>query len=147
MYKGKEGNMGKTKYGNKKVVLDGITFDSEMEAKYYSHLKLLRSKGIVKEFELQPKFVLLDSFKKNGKTYRAITYNADFTVYYADGKIEVIDVKGMITQQFELRRKLFEHRYPYELKLVTYSKIDGGWITHDELKKARAKRKKAKQVS
>ena len=138
--------MAKNKYGNKKVEVDGITFDSALEARYYKHLKLLKEQGIVKDFELQPKFVLLDKFKKNGKTYRAITYNADFKVEYADGRVEVIDVKGMVTQQFELRRKLFEYRYPYELKLITYSKIDGGWITHEELKKARKARKKAKKV-
>lgn len=138
--------MAKTKYKNKKVVVDGIEFDSKIEARYYEHLKILKQQGIVKEFELQPKFVLLDKFKKNGKTYRAITYNADFKVEYADGRIEVVDVKGMVTQQFELRRKLFEYRYPYELKVITYSKIDGGWITHDELKKARKARKKAKKV-
>lgn len=138
--------MAKNKYGNKKVEVDGITFDSALEARYYKHLKLLKKQGIVKDFELQPKFELLESFKKNGKTYRAITYNADFKVEYADGRIEVIDVKGMVTQQFELRRKLFEYRYPYELKVITYSKIDGGWITHDELKKARKARKKMKQV-
>lgn len=138
--------MTKTKYRNKKVVADGIEFDSMLEARYYKHLKLLKEQGIVIDFELQPKFELLESFKKNGKTYRAITYQADFKVKYADGRIEVIDVKGMVTQQFELRRKLFEYRYPYELKLLTYSKIDGGWITHDELKKARQARKRAKQV-
>lgn len=138
--------MAKTKYKNKKVVVDGIEFDSKIEARYYEHLKLLKTQGIVKDFELQPKFTLLESFKKNGKTYRAITYNADFKVEYVDGHIEVIDVKGMVTQQFELRRKLFEYRYPYELKLITYSKIDGGWITHEELKKARKARKKAKKV-
>ncbi|QBK26726.1 DUF1064 domain-containing protein [Ureibacillus thermophilus] len=138
--------MAKTKYKNKKVVVDGIEFDSALEARYYKHLKLLKAQGIVIDFELQPKYTLLDSFKKNGKTFRAITYNADFEVYYTDGHVEVVDVKGMVTQQFELRRKLFEYRYPYELKVITYSKIDGGWITHDELKKARKARKKAKKV-
>lgn len=138
--------MARSKYGNKKVKVDGITFDSALEARYYKHLKLLKEQRIVEDFELQPKFVLLDKFKKNGKTYRAITYIADFKVKYSDGNIEVVDVKGMVTQQFELRRKLFEYRYPYELKVITYSKIDGGWITHDELKKARKARKKAKKA-
>ena len=138
--------MARSKYGNKKVKVDGITFDSALEARYYKHLKLLKEQRIVEDFELQPKFTLLESFKKNGKTFRAITYQADFKVKYADGRIEVVDVKGMVTQQFELRRKLFEYRYPYELKVITYSKIDGGWITHDELKKARKARKKMKQV-
>lgn len=136
--------MSKAKYGNKKVVHDGITFDSAIEAKYYNYLKNLQSQGIVESFVLQPRFVLLPKFEKNGKKYREIGYNADFTVYYADGHTEVVDIKGMVTQQFELRKKLFEYRYPHELKLLTYSKIDGGWITHDELKKARKARKAAK---
>lgn len=136
--------MRKAKYGNKKVVHDGITFDSALEAKYYDYLKTLQAQGIVASFELQPRFVLLPKFEKNGKKYREIGYNADFTVRYADGHTEVVDIKGMVTQQFELRKKLFEYRYPHELKLLTYSKIDGGWITHDELKKARKARKEAK---
>lgn len=136
--------MSKAKYGNKKVVHDGITFDSAMEAKYYDHLKRLQAQGIVTSFVLQPRFVLLPKFEKNGKKYREIGYNADFTVYYADGHTEVVDIKGMVTQQFELRKKLFEYRFPHELKLLTYSKIDGGWITHDDLKKARKARKEAK---
>lgn len=138
--------MSKAKYGNKKVVRDGITFDSAMEAKYYNHLKQLQAQGIVTSFELQPRFVLLPKFEKNGKKYREIGYNADFTVHYADGHTEVVDIKGMVTQQFELRKKLFEYHYTYELKLLTYSKIDGGWITHEELKKARKARKDLKKI-
>lgn len=137
--------MSKAKYGNKKVVRDGITFDSAMEAKYYDHLKHLKAQGIVTSFELQPRFVLLPKFEKNGKKYREIGYTADFTVHYADGHSEVVDIKGMVTQQFELRKKLFDYRFPHELKLLTYSKIDGGWITHDELKKARKARKDLKE--
>ncbi|MFY0521415.1 DUF1064 domain-containing protein [Lysinibacillus sp. UGB7] len=136
--------MSKAKYGNKKVVRDRITFDSAMEAKYYDYLKHLQAQGVVASIELQPKFVLLPKFEKNGKKFREIGYSADFTVHYADGHTEVVDIKGMVTQQFALRKKLFEYRYPHELKLLTYSKIDGGWITHDELKKARKARKVAK---
>ncbi|WP_036075509.1 DUF1064 domain-containing protein [Lysinibacillus boronitolerans] len=127
--------MSKAKYGNKKVVHDGITFDSAMEAKYYDHLKLLQAQGIVTSFELQPRFVLLPKFEKNGKKYREIGYTADFTVHYADGHSEVVDIKGMVTQQFELRKKLFDYRFPHELKLLTYSKIDGGWILMMSLKR------------
>ncbi|WP_107950916.1 DUF1064 domain-containing protein [Lysinibacillus parviboronicapiens] len=136
--------MSKAKYGNKKVIRDGIEFDSAMEAKYYDYLKHLQAQGVVASIELQPRFVLLPKFEKNGKKFREIGYSADFTVHYADGHTEVVDIKGMVTQQFELRKKLFEYRYPHELKLLTYSKIDGGWITHDELKKARKARKDLK---
>lgn len=117
----------KNKYHNKKTLVDGITFDSKMEARYYSYLNLLKANGIVEDFEMQKEFVLLDSFKKNGKTIRAIKYKADFVVYYKDGRIEVIDIKGAITKEFAIKRKLFEKRYSdLTLKLLTYK--SGQWV-------------------
>lgn len=47
--------MTRAKYGNKKVEVDGITFDSKIEARYYQYLKQLKEQDIVKDFELQPK--------------------------------------------------------------------------------------------
>ena len=102
----------KSKYSNKKTVVDGITFDSKKEGEYYCNLKLLKRAGIVKKIELQPKFILQEKFKKNGKTHRAITYIADFKVTYADGKVEIVDVKGVETQVFKIKRKMFEYKYP-----------------------------------
>lgn len=117
----------KNKYSNKKTVVDGIQFDSKMEAQYYRYLQLLKANGIVYSFEMQKEFVLLDSFKKNGKTYRAIKYKADFVVLYKDGHIEVIDIKGAITKEFAIKRKLFEKQYSdFTLKLLTYK--NGQWI-------------------
>ena len=109
----------KNKYNNKKVIVDGIKFDSKMEAKYYNVLKLLQAAGKVTKIELQPKFELLPTFTKNGVTHRAITYTADFKVTYADGKVEIVDVKGVETQVFKIKQKLFEHKYPdLSLKVV-----------------------------
>ena len=109
----------KNKYNNKKVIVDGIKFDSKMEAKYYYLLKLLQEAGEVKAFELQPKFTLQEGFKKNGKRYQPITYTADFRVEYADGHTEIVDVKGVETQVFKIKKKMFEYHYPdLELKIV-----------------------------
>lgn len=138
--------MTRSKYGNKKVVIDGITFHSKNEAKYYMHLKQLHNDGIVQSFEMQVKYELQPSFRKHGKLHRAITYITDFVVTYADGHTEVVDVKGVETTDFKIKKKLFEYRYPeLSLKCITYSKIDGGWIELGELKKARQSRKKEKQ--
>lgn len=67
---------------------------------------------IAKSFELQP------SFKKYNKTYRAITYKADF--YYYDVEKEQIvieDTKGFKTEVYKIKKKLFEYKYPdYELR-------------------------------
>lgn len=137
-----------SKYNSKKVVIDGITFDSKDEGKYYEYLKELKAKGKIFNFELQPSYELQPKFKKDGKGYRAITYTPDFLIYHLDGTKELIDVKGMSTQQGEMRRKMFDYKYP-ELKLtwvassLKYSPT--GWIEYGELKKIRAKNRKEKK--
>lgn len=109
----------KSKYNNKITYVDGIRFDSKREAEYYKQLLLLQKIGEVKEIELQPKFTLLETFRKNGVTHRSITYKADFKVTYKDNKVEIIDVKGAETQVFKIKRKLFEHQFPHlSLKIV-----------------------------
>lgn len=136
-----------SKYNNKKVVYAGITFDSKAERDYYLYLLDLKQRGIVTDIQLQPSFLLQEKFRKNGKLYREITYKADFEVRYADGHVEIVDVKGMVTKDFAIKQKLFEYKYPeLRLLLVAYSQIDGGWIDLDELKKARSSRKRNKRV-
>ena len=53
-------------------------FDSIAESKRYKELALLQRAGEIQNLELQPRFLLQESFKKNGKTYRKIEYRADF---------------------------------------------------------------------
>jgi hypothetical protein len=133
-----------SKYNAKKSICDGITFDSNDEMLYYQLLKKHKNKGIIKDFELQPTYVLINGFTKNDKKYRQITYTPDFRVYHLDGTIECIDVKGFSTQQGDLRRKLFDSRYDEKLAWVSrsikYGNADG-WISYDELKKKRRENK------
>lgn len=106
------------KYRNKKVQVDMYVFDSIRESQRYKELKLLEKVGEISNLELQPRFLLQDSFKKNGKTYRKIEYIADFQ-YIENGKAIVEDVKGMQTDVFKLKHKLFEKIYPdLELKII-----------------------------
>lgn len=106
------------KYRNKKVIVEDYVFDSIQESKRYKELKLLLRAGQISNLELQPHFLLQDSFKKNGKTYRKIEYIADFK-YIENGKTIVEDVKGMQTDVFKLKHKLFEKKYPeLELRII-----------------------------
>ena len=66
------------KYKNKKTQVDMYVFDSAKEAQRYKVLKLLEKAKQISNLELQPRFLLQESFKKNGKTYRKIEYVADF---------------------------------------------------------------------
>ncbi|EGS8477545.1 TPA: DUF1064 domain-containing protein [Listeria monocytogenes] len=108
----------RSKYNAKKVVIDNIKFDSKAEAAYYQQLKLLKMSGEVVSFDLQPEFILQDSFVKNGKKYHAIKYRADFLVRYKDGHEELIDIKGMLTKEFRIKQKLFELRYMQSIKCL-----------------------------
>ena len=113
-----------SKYGAKKVTIDGITFDSKAEGRYYEHLLKLKKTGVVEDFEMQKPYTLLDKFPhpKTGKTIRAIKYVPDFEVIYTDGRVEVVDVKGMQTDVFRMKCKLFMFRYQIPLVLVKYNR-------------------------
>ena len=103
--------MSYNKYKNKKTIVDGIKFDSEMESHYYIYLKQLKEIGEVVGFVLQPPYLLQEGFNLNGKRIRPITYKADFKVIYKDGHEEVIDVKGKLTEEFKIKRKMLLYRY------------------------------------
>ena len=99
-----------SKYRAKKTEIDGIKFDSRKEARRYTELKLLERNGDIENLTLQPRFLLQEGFRKNGKAYRKIEYVADF-MYKQDGKLIVEDVKGIKTDVYKLKQKLFEKRY------------------------------------
>jgi hypothetical protein len=134
------------KFNNKKVIVNDIKFDSQMEADYYIYLRELMEEFKILKFTCQPEFVLQEGFTKRGLKFLPIKYKADFHVWLPDGTDYVIDIKGFETADFKIKKKMFEKRYPQELKLITYSKIDGGWIELADLKIARKERKKAKEA-
>ncbi len=100
-----------SKYGNKKVTIDNIEFGSLAEARRYEQLKLMEQAGAISDLRLQPRYELQKAFKDfEGKTQRAITYVADFS--YQEGGLRVVeDVKGAITKEYAIKKKLFLYRY------------------------------------
>jgi hypothetical protein len=102
----------KQKYNNKKVIVDGIGFDSTLEADKYNELKLSLKMGVIAGFCRQPEFILLEGL---GHTKPEI-YKADFIVFNLDGTYEIIDTKGFQTEVFRIKAKQFKHKFP-RLKL------------------------------
>jgi hypothetical protein len=129
------------KYGNKKVIVDGHKFDSIAESKYFLQLIWLKQAKQIKDFKLQPRFLLLEAYKKNGKIVRKTEYVADFEITNLDGSVEIVDVKGVETPEFKLKKKMFEFRYEHTLKVVTLDETHG-WIELEKLKKLKKKPKK-----
>ncbi|MEK4132010.1 DUF1064 domain-containing protein [Solibacillus sp. FSL W8-0474] len=146
----------KNKYKAKKVEFGGLVFDSMAEFEYYKILVQKQDAGIIRDFELQPKFELLPAFESHGKKFEAITYTADFKIIHPNGKIEIIDIKGMEPRDFPLRKKMFNYNNPELILLVLaecpniYAEhaIDPGFIEMDKLKSLRAavKRKRTAEA-
>lgn len=103
----------RSKYKNKKVICNGHTFDSLKEKNWYVKYKFMEDNGIIKNLELQPKFILQDSFRYEGKHNRAITYSADFQFYDIESKrVIVVDVKGFKTEVYKIKRKMLLYKFP-----------------------------------
>lgn len=103
----------KAKYGNRKTVVDGITFDSKAEARFYDGLKLREKAGEVANVELQKPFALTVSAQLIG------TYKADFAFDdLVERRYRVIDVKGVETYAFKLKKKLMRACHGIEVECV-----------------------------
>lgn len=93
----------RAKYGNRKVVVDGRTFDSQREANRYGELSLMARAGLIDSLECQVPYRCV----VNGRL--VCTYVADF-VYRdpASGAVVVEDAKGYRTREYRLKKKLVE---------------------------------------
>lgn len=107
----------KSKYHNRKITRDGVTFDSRKELRRYEELQLLQQAGEIANLRRQVKFVLIPTqrepskigtrggVKKGRLIERECAYIADF-VYTENGKIVVEDTKGLRTKDYIIKRKL-----------------------------------------
>ena len=100
-----------SKYKNIKVKLDGITFDSKKEAVHYAYLKSLEKRGVITDLQLQTKL----DFKIDGK--KIFTYKPDFE-YNDEFGHHIIDVKGIQTPVFKLKKKLIEAQYKTKIEII-----------------------------
>lgn len=101
------------KYGNKKVQIDGIAFDSRKEANRYCELKIMQQCGAIKDLQLQKEFELIPAqyvfvdANKRKCVERSCKYKADF--YYYDNYLKkwcCEDTKGFKTKDYIIKRKL-----------------------------------------
>lgn len=106
------------KYLNKKITMDGETFDSLKEYRRFCELRLLQRAGKIKDLKRQVKFVLIPTqrepdkigvrggVKKGRVIEQECVYLADFTYYTDSGDYVVEDTKGVRTKDYIIKRKL-----------------------------------------
>lgn len=107
-----------SKFGARKIEIDGYTFDSVAEGNRYTQLKYLARAKEIKALAVHPQYPL----RINGVTIGV--YTADFT-YFEGGRQITEDVKGVVTAEASLRMRVFMACYPtHELRIVDRK---GGW--------------------
>lgn len=106
------------KYGNRKIVVDGIVFDSAREAHRYSELLVLLKAGEISDLKRQVRIVLIPPQRepetigprggiKPGKLIEhEVSYIADFVYKDKDGNQIWEDSKGFHTKDYIIKRKL-----------------------------------------
>jgi Protein of unknown function (DUF1064) len=87
------------------TTIDGIRFGSKREAHYYATLKLAKSSGELLFFLRQIPFALPGN----------VTYRCDFAEFWKNGEVRFIDVKGMKTPMYILKKKQVEALYPVKI--------------------------------
>ena len=106
------------KYGNKKVEVDGILFDSKREARRYLDLRAMEIAGQIQNLRLQVKYELIPSQRIDGKVVeRGCEYVADF-VYEENGQTVVEDTKGHRTKDYIIKRKLMLYVHGIRIREV-----------------------------
>lgn len=109
------------KYGNRKVLVDGITFDSQAEARRYGQLMILQRAGRISGLTRQVAFELARGVKLHGekRARPPVRYVADFV--YSDPTqpgIIIEDVKGMDTPLSRLKRHLMKTVHGLDVRVV-----------------------------
>ena len=103
----------KPKYKNRKVTVDGVTYDSKHEYERWKTLNNLLQLGVILDLRRQQKFVLIPAQRIDGKLIeRECYYRADFV--YVDnetGRTVVEDAKGVRTKDYIIKRKLMLQRF------------------------------------
>lgn len=92
---------------------EGIKFHSKLERDYYVYLVNRKKKGEIIFFLRQVPFDL------PGKT----KYYVDYEVLEKDGTLRFIDIKGMETQTFKIKKRMVEDIY-YPIKIEIIKKGD-----------------------
>lgn len=104
------------KYRSSKTIIDGITFDSLLESRRYSFLKLMQKAGAISELKLQIPYTIIDKFTDRfGEKYRETKYIADFVYLNKYGNWIVEDSKSLFMRKnplYRIKKKLLLSLFP-----------------------------------
>ena len=129
------------------AAMSGLKFDSRGEYEYYVGTVAPKvGRGEIVKWEAHPCFLLFPAGEYNGVKLRSVQYTADFRLTYADGTVEIVEVKSKFVRRMQrdypVRRRVF-------LELIARP---AGWkfteiITAEDKEEIKRWRKLAEEVS
>lgn len=94
----------------------GEDFDSHGEYEYF--MSVVRPKirsGDITACQCHPEFELFPAGEFDGEKLKPIRYTSDFKLEYADGSVEVVEVKSKFVKKmqrdYHIRRRIFIEKY------------------------------------
>jgi Protein of unknown function (DUF1064). len=105
----------KSKYGNKRVVVDNIGFDSKREAARYNELKLMAGAGLISDLVCHPAYVIKINAIHICDVILDFRY---FDLKQRDIVIEDVKSVGTNNALSRLKRKLVEAQYGFKVVLI-----------------------------
>ena len=109
----------RSKYGvsaKKDRTLNGTTYMSKLEMQYRQKLNLLQRAKNIEDRVVSIEEQVPYKIDINGK--HICTYLLDFKVEYGDGRVELVDVKGIATDMYKIKKKMVEAYYGVKIKEV-----------------------------
>lgn len=104
-----------SKYGNKRVTVDGIRFDSIREANRWQELRLMERAGAVRDLQRQVSFELIPAQRVSGRQLKPIRYIADFSYLDERGNRIIEDSKGAKTPVYCIKKRMLLWLYGIEV--------------------------------
>jgi len=96
------------KYGAKRTVAqDGIKRDSKYEASVADSLLMRKKIGDIKDYESQYR-VECWAYREDGTKAFVVKHKVDFRIHHNDGSFELLEAKGVVTSDYQWRRKCLE---------------------------------------
>ena len=129
----------KNKYNRSKAVYNEIKFDSRLERNQYK-VFLEEYSDLVSIIELQPSYKLMEGFtyfdieRNKVRKFGTMKYTPDFKIKIKGlDKLVIWETKGMITTDFNMRKKIWYNLYGKEFYYIQSSSMKHQRLVLDEL--------------
>lgn len=96
----------KHKYKAIPVEIEGIRFASKKEGRYFQQLRIREKSGEIVFFLRQVPIHLPGN----------VRYVIDFLEFHADGTVHFVDVKGIRTEAYKIKKRMVEAVYPITIE-------------------------------